>query len=162
MSPAHGWGSQPYSRSPDCQPVPGYHAASAHFSGSSPAPPVVPSSTQNLCPEESLQEEQDLPWVVQRLWTCVPTLATVLTQVVTRVVSPAHVDGVSCEWTKNVLGHPTMGGCMDRPHSCHLPVLGPVVAGGPRVGSRLPRCSWVMVGQRRGTACGLFHTPAWV
>lgn len=29
---------------------------------------------------------------------------------------------------------------MDRPHSCHLPVLGPVVAGGPRVGSRLPRC----------------------
>lgn len=95
MSPAHGWGSQPYSRSPDCQPVPGYHAASAHFSGSSPAPPVVPSSTQNLCPEESLQEEQDLPWVVQRLWTCVPTLATVLTQVVTRVVSPAHVDGIS-------------------------------------------------------------------
>lgn len=52
---------KPYSRSPDCQPVPGYHAASAHFRRGSPAPPIVPSSTQNLCPEESLQEEQDLP-----------------------------------------------------------------------------------------------------
>lgn len=48
--------------------------------------------------------------------------------------------GVVCEWTKNVLGHPTMGWCMDRPHSCHLPALGPIFAGGSRVGSRLPRC----------------------
>lgn len=33
--------------------------------------------------------------MVQRLWICVPILATVFTQVVTLVVSPAHVDGVS-------------------------------------------------------------------
>lgn len=81
---------------------------------------------------------------------------------VTWVVSTCTCgQGVVCEWARNVLGHPTMEWCVDRPHSCHLLAFGPV--GRLRYGTQPSlAASWVMTGQRGRKSCGLFHAPAWV